>query len=150
MTPLPTQDTPFDVPGPVNLSFVTLNVNGLGNPSKRRATLNSLRNAKHNICFLQETHSTAAKEKIWASEWGNDAFFAHGSSGSPTVHAVHRDLEGRFILLQASLQGWPVTLVNIYAPTADQPDNQIKFWESIERLLHSVDISNLILGAWGL
>ena len=40
------------------------------------------RNQKANIIFLQETHSTADKEKQWKAEWGAPIEFAHGSSSA--------------------------------------------------------------------
>lgn len=143
---------------PINLSFTTLNVNGLGNPPKRRAVFNSLRNAKNDICFLQETHSTGTREKIWSAEWGGEVLYAHGSSGSkgvailfartisPSIHSAFTDSNGRYIILQASLKNWPVTLVNIYAPIADQPDSQIELLGEVEDLLHKLDVTNLIIG----
>lgn len=142
----------------INLNLTTLNVNGLGFSSKRRAVFNSLRKAKNDICFLQETHSTGEKERIWSAEWGGDIHYAHGSSGargvailfarsfSPSIHASFVDPGGRFIILQASIDDWPCTLVNVYAPTADQPDSQIKLLEEIETILHDLDVVNLIIG----
>lgn len=123
-----------------------------------KAVFASLRDAKNDVCFLQETHSTKEREKIWASEWGGQIFFANGSSGSrgvailfsrslsPDVHLIHRDPEGRFILMHAYFDGWPATLINIYAPTADQPENQIRLLGNLEELLHNLDSVNLILG----
>lgn len=59
---------------------------------------------------------------------------------------VRRDPNGRFILLQALIDGWPVALVNVYAPTADRPDDQIGLLDELEDLLQDLDVSNLILG----
>lgn len=158
MAPACYPSAPHTNPNSVSLQLTTLNVNGLGNPSKRRAIFESLRTAKNDICFLQETHSTKERERVWSTEWGGKILFAHGTSGSrgvavlfsrslsPTIRLIRRDSQGRFILVQLLIDGWPVTLVNIYAPTADQPDNQTKFLEDLENLLHDLDISNLILG----
>lgn len=143
---------------PPALRLSTLNANGLGGSSKRRAIFNLLRGRGNDVSFVQETHSTRERERIWSSEWGGKAFFSHGSSGvrgvaillSPstalTVLEVHRDPEGRFLLLQAQCDDWPITLLNIYAPTADRPDEQIGFLDTLEGLLNDLDISNLVIG----
>lgn len=114
-----------------NLKLVTINVNGLGGAVKRRAIFNSIKEQKSEIIFLQETHSTPGQEKIWSSEWGGKAYFSHGSSSARGVAILlppsspirvlssKRDEEGRFLFLQASIDGWEFALLNIYAPTAD-------------------------------
>lgn len=141
-----------------SLKLSTLNVNGMGGGSKRRAIFNLLRGQGNDVSFIQETHSTRERERIWSSEWGGRAYFAHGSSGvrgvatllSPSttikVQEVLRDPEGRYLLLQAQIEDWPVSLLNVYAPTADHPDDQIGFLDTLERLLNDLDISNLVIG----
>lgn len=141
-----------------NLRLLTLNVNGLGGPSKRRAIFGFLRDSGNEFLFIQETHSTRSREKIWSSEWGGRVFFSHGTSGargvaillSPSSRAVvdrvTRDPEGRFIILQARIDEWPVTLINVYAPTADHPDRQIELIDELEKRLHDMESPNIILG----
>lgn len=41
---------------PNSLKFLTLNVRGLNNPTKRRAVLSYLEHSKADICLLQENH----------------------------------------------------------------------------------------------
>lgn len=117
----PTRPLPLYGGDSVNLHLTTLNVNGLGGPSKRRAVFNFLRGQVHDIYFLQETHCTGGRERIWTSEWGGRAFLANGSSevrgvaillspSSPiVVQEVKSDPEGRFLLLQAKCDEWPIT-----------------------------------------
>lgn len=65
---------------------------------------------------------------------------------SAAIKEVIRDPEGRYILLQATFGDWPVTLVNVYAPTADHPDCQISFLEELEKLLQDADSPNIMMG----
>lgn len=142
----------------VSLRLTTFNINGLGNASKRRAVFNYLRKQNNNIICLQETHSTRDREKIWTSEWGGGALFAHGTAGSrgvailfsPSlpidVREVLYDSAGRYIILHASLDSWPLTLVNDFAPTADHPDHQEAFLGDLESLLQNAEVAKLLIG----
>lgn len=142
----------------VGLRLSSLNANGLGNASKRRAIFGLLRDSGGEVFFIQESHCTRERERIWSAEWGGRAFYAHGTSGSrgvaillspsssAVVSEVHRDPEGRFLVLQATLGDWPVTLVNVYAPTADHPDSQVTFLDDLEKLLQDIDSTNLMIG----
>ena len=47
-----------------NVSFVSLNVQGLGDKLKRKDVFNYLRSKKYNIYFLQDTHFTDKDMKI--------------------------------------------------------------------------------------
>lgn len=75
----------------------------------------------------------------------------HGARGvailfSPSLPvkflSSHRDDGGHFLLLQASLDRWLFTLLNIYVPTADQPDKQVAL---LEKLVHALDVRNLFI-----
>lgn len=133
-----------------NLKLVTINANGLGGAVKRRAIFNLIREQQCKIVFLQETHSTPDQEKIWSSKWGGRAYFSHGSSNARGVAILfsstlpikvlssRQDGEGRFLLLQAAIDGWEFTFLNIYAPTADQPDSQLALFDHLEELIHEV------------
>lgn len=141
-----------------SLSLVTLNVNGLRNPAKRRAIFKSLRKKKPDVIFLQETHSTKEVEKLWSSEWGGKVLFAHGSSGSRgvavllprnsqiSVKEYAGEAKGRLIKVQFELEGVAYTLLNAYAPTADRPEDQIAFLDTMEDCVQSSDSPNVIIG----
>lgn len=62
------------------------------------------------------------------------------------VHDAFPDPEGRFILLQASCEGWPITLLNVYTPTTDHPEDQISLLDKLEMLLGDYDVSNFMIG----
>ena len=89
---------------------------------------------KGKIIFLQETHSTNKCEQIWQNEWGGRIYFAHGSSEARGVCIMFdnsidfkvlntiADTEGRYLILDVTLDSKRITLANIYGPNDDKPD----------------------------
>ena len=59
-----------------NMCLYSLNVNGLGDATKRTAVLSRLGKKNKGIFLLQETHSTEHTELTWRNIWGNN-FFSH-------------------------------------------------------------------------
>ena len=69
-----------------NISIFSLNVNGLGDSTKRTAVLTKLKKKYTGIYLLQETHSVESTEHAWKTTWGSsNLFFSHGSSNSKGV-----------------------------------------------------------------
>ena len=80
------------------------------------------------LCFLQETYSTEEIENQWKAQWHGEIVFAPGSTHSRGVAILIRkgfdfkfkssrsDEEGRYLILQASIQDANFLLVNIYGP----------------------------------
>lgn len=107
---------------------------------------------------MQETHSISTDTKIWNTEWGSKAYYAHGRSNSrgvavlfkrgfnPKVNNILRDSEGRYLLLQITIEGEIFTLLNIYAPTQNEGIEQIHFIENLDSVLDNFEISNLFMG----
>lgn len=141
-----------------NLKVVSLNTNGLRLPLKRRALFSNLRKTKADFFLIQETHGTLNDETIWLSEWGGEGVFSHGRSNSRGVgilfnrnlqfslDTTFKDTDGRFLILQISQGKEQFTLVNIYAPTACNPANQLAVFSNIQRILSGLEIHNLIIG----
>lgn len=111
---------------------------------QRRALFAQFRKAKADFILLQETHSTSNDEKIWLSEWGGTGVFCHGrfSAMGTTV----RDCDGRFLILQILTGTERVTLVNVYAPTSNEPANQTLLMGKIQEHLAELEIQNLFEG----
>lgn len=138
--------------------MISLNVNGLNSPTKRRIVFDHLRKAKADICLVQETHSTPATEKIWKREWGGQGFFAHGSQSSRGVAVLtgrnlafevvkgRQDDEGRCMIVDLKLDGVVYTVGSIYAPTQDRRSEQLSFLEKLDEWLSDMDSTNLIMG----
>ncbi len=116
-----------------SITIATYNCNGLANSSKRNevfAWLLDKENVK--IICVQETHSNAENELKWQTEWGGSIYFSHGLSNSRgvmilfkeqqhAVHSVQTDDDGRWILLDVTVDNLHINLINIYAPNEDNP-----------------------------
>lgn len=139
-------------------TILTLNTNGMRIPAKRRALFSQFRKARTDFIMLQEVHSTPNDEKIWLSEWGGSGVFCHGKSNSKGVailfpktsdisltHTI-RDQDGRFLILQLTRRKERITLVNIYAPTTSEADNQSLLMGKILEHLADLEIQNLFMG----
>jgi hypothetical protein len=50
------------------IKILTVNCQGLGDYSKRGDVLNYLKSKKHNVYFLQDTHSTYSEENYIQSQ----------------------------------------------------------------------------------
>ena len=138
----------------INVKLYSLNVRGLVDKVKRRCVFDWLRKSKFEMFFLQETHSTKEGEKIWASEWGYKIYFCHGKSNSAgvcillkptsgiTVNSVHRDENGRILLLNVSYDNSKFTVVNIYGPNRD--DSSV--FNNLHNIIHQFGEEPYIVG----
>ena len=66
-------------------NYLTLNVRGIRDRSKREKMFNWFRSKSIDIIYLQETYSTPDIEKKWQLEWGGKCIFSHGTSHSKGV-----------------------------------------------------------------
>ena len=90
------------------LIISTLNVNGLGDTDKRRDVFCSLRELKHDIFLLQETHIKQTDENYVRAVWGYELWIAGNSTNKNgvailfnstfeyKVHSVTKDPERMF------------------------------------------------------
>lgn len=137
------------------LKVVSYNVKGLHSPIKRKKILNQLRKINCQIAFLQETHLPDIEHEKLKKSWANEVFYSSHQSGrkrgvSILIHRqvnfspnlVYKDSEGRFILVNGSIDGIQISLMNIYAPNEDTPGFISKIFTTI--LQHSTGI--LLLG----
>ncbi len=136
---------------------VSMNVRGLqSNQTKRRDIFNFMWGKKSSIIFLQETHSTSKDEQIWAVEWGYRAYFSHGTSSSAGVtiliknnfeyyvHDVISDENGRYIILDITIENYRFSITNLYGPNSDSPE----FFRNLEDLLLQLPGSDILAGDW--
>ena len=141
-----------------NLKFYSLNTNGLGDDSKRRAVFTKLHKKCHGIILLQETHSTLNCERIWKNEWGGDIIFSHGSSNSRGVAVLFpprfdikikdcvTDNNGRMILISITFENDAYILVNIYAPTKDHRIEQNNFITELKDIISAYKGQTMLIG----
>ena len=76
------------------------------------------------MCFLQETYSTEEIENQWKAQW-LERFFSIHSRGEAILilkgfdfkyKSFRSDEEGKYLILEASIQDASFLLVNVYAP----------------------------------
>lgn len=111
---------------------------------KRREMFRHIKECKVDICLVQETHSTQNDEVVWSNEWGRKIFFSHGTSAAKgvallikprvqvTANVIHRDTEGRFLLVRLEFQKEIYMIGNIYAPNADDPQFFVQTFSKFE------------------
>ena len=140
------------------LKLNTFNCRGLGNVSKRRAIFKWLKQNHRGIVLLQETHCSERNEKDWGKEWGGKIYFSHGNTGSrgvailfpPTfeaeIHAIKKDLEGRILILNMTTEFGPIVIANIYCPTKDYPDEQIRVLNNLNEMITEYQQNNVVIG----
>ena len=123
--------------------MLSLNARGLRSLEKRKSLLIWLQKQNADIIFLQETYSTKDIENIWKCQWKGSIYFAHGSNRSCGVlilvkdslefdlKSILADDNGRYILLNAIVQGCNYFFGNIYAP--NKVREQCSFFEELEK-----------------
>ena len=137
------------------LIISTFNVNGLGNIQKKRDVFNFLREKKHDIYLLQETHIKESEEKYVRALWGYELWVSGNSTNQNGVAIlfnstfeykilnVTKDPNGCFIIMDVELRGKRTTLTNIYGPSAgDNPD----FISRVFNLANQLGNDTVILG----
>ena len=68
-----------------NISILSVNCQGLNMSQKRRGVFHFLRNKKHSVYFLQDTHFEESMEKYVLSEWGYQGYFSSYQSNARGV-----------------------------------------------------------------
>ena len=111
------------------INIRTCNLRGIAGTEKRLAIFRHLKEGKHDIILIQETHSTPQLAKIWKSNWGNDILLSHGTNRKAGVafllckHFVYEKhtevIPGRFQILTIKMSGKVINIGNIYAPNND-------------------------------
>lgn len=113
------------------LTFLTWNIRGVGSQAKRVRVLNHLVNLKADICLLQETHLSDSDYTRIKSTQFSHLYSSHYNSKqrgvcilinkriSFTHNTTITDPEGRFIIINISINNAPITIANIYGPNTD-------------------------------
>ncbi len=107
------------------LSLLSLNVRGLKNNVKRKATFLYCKEQKVNFFFVQETHSECEDSRFWKLQWGDSAYFSHGTSHSAGVMILfyrfqgsivdHKsDTNGHWLMVTVEIDGVKFILVCVY------------------------------------
>ena len=137
------------------VSFVTFNVNGCANATKRSEIIQYLKTFESDIIFLSETHSTPLDENEWSFNWGGPCFFSHGTSSSGglailfsnKVNIDNVDLQqlvpGRCLYLNLTTNKNNLHLVNIHSPTSGE--DRLYFLKQLDGLLSKVNKDELMI-----
>uniref|UniRef100_A0AAQ6AJ52 exodeoxyribonuclease III n=1 Tax=Amphiprion ocellaris TaxID=80972 RepID=A0AAQ6AJ52_AMPOC len=117
-----------------SLKVITYNVKGLHSPVKRKKILSQLKNENCHIAYLQETHLSDVEHDKLKRSWADQVFYSSHPSGRKRGVAIliHRqvnftpastfiDPNGRYIMVNGSVDGLQVSLLNIYAPNTSEP-----------------------------
>ncbi len=134
------------------LKLMSFNCNGIGGDEKRREVFNWLHHKRYSVFLLQETHSCDRVEQQWRMEWGGKIYFAHGTTNergvailfkndiNVEVHTEISDVNGRFLILDVSLNDVRYTIVGVYGPNNDSPE----FWANVIQEIEQFDNVNII------
>lgn len=136
------------------VKLISWNINGSGNPAKRRKILSYLKTNQADIVFLQETHLNQGEETRFKTGWAGHMFYSSFSSARNGVMILvkrninfvlkkeFKDSEGRIICLQAMVEGLLMVLCNIYAPNKEDP----LFFHEVNRILGEVEGQVVLAG----
>ena len=133
-----------------NFNLLSLNARGIRDYFKRKSIFTWVKQQNADIVFLQETYSTPDIENEWKFQWQGKMLFAHGTNHSRGVlilfnnelhfeiKSEYIDTEGRYILVEATIQDSPFLLVNLCAPTKSR--EQCKFFDDVKSALDELDL----------
>ena len=137
------------------VSIASYNVRGISGYPKRSKIFNFLKNKYYDIICLQEIHSVKNIAKIWKSQWGGQTFYSHGTSNSKgcmilikrkqktVIHHIDTDQDGRYVILDLTVNGYHFMLCNLYAPN---DDNVTIFQEILKKIDDSKPDQLIITG----
>lgn len=115
------------------VKVVSWNINGCGNPVKRKKILLYLKHKQADIAFIQETHLEEDEAKKFKRDWVGHVYYSSFSSQRNGVLILihkrlnfsmlkeYKDGNGRIICIEANINGGEITLCNIYAPNKEDP-----------------------------
>lgn len=138
-----------------DLKILSLNVNGLNSPKKRRAVITKLKKEKLQVIFLQETHlSQTEHEKLKKFGFRNSYYSTYKQGRrrgvmtlipNSTIFVCEKEIkdkEGRYVLVKGKLENEPVMSMNVYAP----PESSKHFFKSLFNVIATEMEGTLICG----
>uniref|UniRef100_A0A3P9DFP2 Reverse transcriptase domain-containing protein n=1 Tax=Maylandia zebra TaxID=106582 RepID=A0A3P9DFP2_9CICH len=116
--------------------------------------LTYLKQKKTDIALIQETHLDEVESLKLKRDWVAQVYFSAFSARKRGVVILIRrnldfqvfkhytDQEGRWVVLDACLQGRKMTLVNIYAPNSPQP----QFFHEVCNMVRTIGNTHIVIG----
>lgn len=107
---------------------------GLHSPQRRRKILHQLKQMNCSIAYLQETHLSDAEHKKLNKSWASQVFYSSHKSGRRRgvatlthrsvqfcIDSSFQDKEGRYVLINGTINGVWVSMLNVCAPNDNSP-----------------------------
>ena len=107
--------------------------------------------------MLQETHTDTNNVNDWYKDWGDrNIIFAHGNSSSRGVaillpsmidykiNSTECDPDGRYIVLNITINNMDLCIINGYAPTSRYPAKQSEWLTKIQTFIEHANDTNII------
>ncbi len=129
----------------MNLKCITINTHGLKDFRKRQTIFQWVKNQKHDVVFLQETHLSSADLDQLKQDWDGQVFLSPGNNHSAGVCTLFtrrtnfkvisesHDLAGRYLNLICDFGEANIQFCNIYAP--NHVSQRKEFFESLHAIL---------------
>ena len=140
----------------------SINVNGLNDIIKCDTIFHKIRNSRQDIIFLQETHLTDISKNniVNKTRWPSESFHAvannskagvsilFGENITTNIHSTDICKEGRYIIIDITIEEKRILLVNIYAPSGG---NQVKsrrlfFLRMKDKITKFSDVDTVMMG----
>ena len=138
------------------VKFISWNINGCGNPVKRKKILTYLKHKQVDIVFVQESHLMDEEALKFKRDWVGQVFFSSFNSKQNGVLILvnkrlsfvmlgeTKDTCGRIICVDALINGVKVVLCNVYAPNKDDP----AFINEVNKILGAKEGHIIAAGDW--
>ena len=141
------------------LNLGSLNVRGLHDVIKRKRVFQWFRESDLDILCLQETFCTSDFIRKFNIDWNGYIYHAPSPSNHSKgvcilvkkhfnieYHSQFKDVDGRKLLINISINNELFTIVNIYAPTSNE-NNKIEFFKRVAKWVkqHSISDNFIIL-----
>lgn len=137
------------------VNILSFNVNGIVNPQKRSKILSKLKKEKVHVALLQETHLSDQEHKKLRRGFYKYVYASSYRSGHRRGAAIlisrqinfeylsdKKDKDGRYVLIKGRIDGFPVTILSVYAP----PGSDWVFYKQLFELMASETEGMLICG----
>lgn len=128
------------------LKVITYNVRGINSPIKRKKIIGQLKKESCHIAYLQETHLSDIEHDKLKASWVHHVYYSSHQSGRKrgvailihkqvnfTLNSTFKDSSGRYILVNGSIDGMEVSLLNVYAPNNSEPNFMRNIFSNVLR-----------------
>lgn len=136
------------------LKIVSWNIAGCTHVIKRKKILTYLKHKKVDIALIQETHLNGEESEKLKRDWVGQIYYSTVSARKRGVITLVKknidfrvlkhisDNEGRWVILDAMMEGQRVTVANIYGPNSVLPD----FFHNVCNIIRNMGNNNIIIG----